>query len=725
MQNRLKTILGVLITALAVSCVSFTSFVSAIAFATDLQVSAFAEDTIAGYSTTLHSSPVGVGKTVYFNVVKPDSSNVEISSTSSYSGIAELTLQAFHTRLAGIYKVSSKLDGGTYGTPVSFNVLPGEVSEVYSGILPTEQVVRIGQGYGEIELDLKDAFGNPISGHMVELISSRSGDNITSDSKMSDSNGMVLFSVNSSETGVSTYSAYDMTSNKTLDQRAKVVYFDSVSALISHAAGNSSGPAKYFEFKDVPSTANIGQSLSLTLNVLDSSNQPVTDYTGTVKFSLASGSSASASLPSNYTFVPQDIGTHTFALATSFNNSGAFVVKAEDLSNPEIFGTFSINVASVSGGATSITMTNPVTGSYSNNIQVVSGKTNPGLKVFIYDNGAQVGNATSDLAGNYVFTTGFLTDGAHEIFTALTNEVGTITASSAKVSITVDTTPPVMEKAEIIPSLNVTASSSVELRVYAETGLSAVTATVGANTYEMSETSGVYKANFKAPSANGTYQLKFTLVDALGNTTNVNDKGSMVVSGGGATGTAGAGTSATLGSGTLTGGLSGTSGSGLSFEDIPGQSNVSSTFDVSGLKAFAEDHKVTVTWTPPQGGQVQFYRVYYGISANQLIYAIDTWDSKTAWYVPNLKNDIEYFFAVVAVDAQGNKSPHMSNIVSAIPGTVFNPVPPIVANGTAGSENIPEMTGNVNESGPEALWVIFVSLIGGFCYSVFSNKKLC
>jgi hypothetical protein len=44
-----------------------------------------------------------------------------------------------------------------------------------------------------------------------------------------------------------------------------------------------------------------------------------------------------------------------------------------------------------------------------------------------------------------------------------------------------------------------------------------------------------------------------------------------------------------------------------------------------------------------------------------------TKDASTTWYIPNLGNGEEYFFAVSAIDDEGNESAVRSEIVSGIP----------------------------------------------------------
>jgi hypothetical protein len=144
--------------------------------------------------------------------------------------------------------------------------------------------------------------------------------------------------------------------------------------------------------------------------------------------------------------------------------------------------------------------------------------------------------------------------------------------------------------------------------------------------------------------------------------------------------------------------------------------------DAGGLIAYPQDHKIVLNWSAPKSGSpVQFYRVYYGLSANQLSFAVDTWTATTTWYVPDLKNGVEYFFAVAAVDNAGNTSAHLSNIVSAVPGSVVTPIPPEVQKGIAGGEQLTQMKSNTSETGPEVLYIILVALMGGLFYSQSKN----
>jgi FKBP-type peptidyl-prolyl cis-trans isomerase 2 len=88
-----------------------------------------------------------------------------------------------------------------------------------------------------------------------------------------------------------------------------------------------------------PPQATAGDVLSVTVIAEDASDQPVTDYAGTVHF--GSGD-AQASLPGDYTFVPDDQGAHAFDV--SLRTAGPQDVTATDASDPSITGSATVLV---------------------------------------------------------------------------------------------------------------------------------------------------------------------------------------------------------------------------------------------------------------------------------------------------------------------------------------------------------------------------------------------
>lgn len=79
----------------------------------------------------------------------------------------------------------------------------------------------------------------------------------------------------------------------------------------------------------LPDTMGAGNAESATLTAYDSNYNVATGYTGTVHFSSTDGA---AVLPSNYTFLPGDAGTHTFTNGFTLNTTGMQSVTVNDVS---------------------------------------------------------------------------------------------------------------------------------------------------------------------------------------------------------------------------------------------------------------------------------------------------------------------------------------------------------------------------------------------------------
>ena len=212
------------------SILSLTLLQSASALASNISpftVEAFGIDTIAGYTAQIYSSKTLPNKIVEFTVEKPNGNTLNIPVTSSENGIAEFDLYDYHTKKAGTYTVSAKLENGTEGKTNTFYVFPDEVSELSSEIKPSK-LLGTANGIDKIYLTitLKDKYGNPIKGHEVKVVSSRSVDKVQliSENQFTDNKGEILYSISSDKEGVSIYSFLDTTANTVLQKRLEIAY---------------------------------------------------------------------------------------------------------------------------------------------------------------------------------------------------------------------------------------------------------------------------------------------------------------------------------------------------------------------------------------------------------------------------------------------------------------------------------------------------------------------
>jgi hypothetical protein len=88
-----------------------------------------------------------------------------------------------------------------------------------------------------------------------------------------------------------------------------------------------------------PTSAKAGTAFTITVTALDAYGNKATSYQGTVHFSSGDGS---ASLPSDYTFLPGDKGKHTFSV--TLNTTGGQMITVTDTVNGSITGKAKITV---------------------------------------------------------------------------------------------------------------------------------------------------------------------------------------------------------------------------------------------------------------------------------------------------------------------------------------------------------------------------------------------
>jgi hypothetical protein len=85
-----------------------------------------------------------------------------------------------------------------------------------------------------------------------------------------------------------------------------------------------------------------GAPFSITVTALDTDDNTVTDYSGTVRFS---SSDAQHILPAEYTFVSSDQGSHTFGSEVTLKNAGSQWIDAVDRDNGLLEGRTAVTVS--------------------------------------------------------------------------------------------------------------------------------------------------------------------------------------------------------------------------------------------------------------------------------------------------------------------------------------------------------------------------------------------
>lgn len=717
----------------------------------------YAADTVAGFGTTLTTSKLSTFSQGEFVVEKPDSNLVKISFKTDKTGVAKSYLADYHTQLAGVYKVAINLNNVQTSGPVStFNVLPGKVSEEKSSVTADTSLVNAdGVDKALLVAKLADDYGNPFESHALSMISSRDNDLINSENNLTDQNGEITFEVSSTNSGSAIFSAIDSTSGTVLKQRPKVVFMDGEN-FIADAGGDDLvaqiipiakadfGSINNFEISDIPVNVQPNQNAGFKITSRDQNNQTVQNYTGTVHFSAEGANSGNVTLPEDYTFKAEDLGVHQFGLGLKFTQSGTYKIVVTALNNQLIKGEKTLLVGAngqqQQNGSKPI-IKSPVSGTYSQNVQTITGSSAAAATINIFDNGQNIGSIQANGSGNFSFQTEKLGDGSHKIYVVTLDSDNAVSATSDTVEVVIDTTAPTVDDVQINPTSGIKPKSVINIKVMSEENLQQAAVVFNSDIVQLTpglDQADLYAGSLQAPENPGVYKLDILLIDQLGNQATYKEKASITVSNEG-------GDVVTQESSQQTQQNTQTQQDGSQETQLSTQQTNLAPSQVFGVIAYGSNDRVTLVWEAASDDKmVKHYRIYYGLDANKLDNAVDTKDSSTTWYVPNLANGKEYFFQVVAIDEEGVESVNKSDSVNAIPfslelasndvSTKLTPQQLAALNAGTGdlhgvsAEGLdlePDYYQNANapfkgEPGPEMLWLVAGS---GLVTGIFRKFK--
>jgi len=523
-----------LLAKLALGIFSFVLLIPG-ATALDSGISLDATDTIAGYGTLVRISNGSPNSDLELLLEKPDGGKILFEAQTNSKGTTKLDIAGFYTKKAGDYELS--IDSVTE----EFHVYADSVSTSRSLMEVNKQTASAnGNDYVELNVHLYDRYNNPISGHTVDILSSRLTDEIVRISSNSYTNelGTIKFHVYSKEEGLSTFIAHDSTEGISLNDRAEFAFYspnNSSSDLggtkygVLLASGEDSGPVSYLAFENLDETAALNSSLNFTVTAYDDDGNNASDYTGTVRFSSTDNNST---LPDDYTFEAEDQGSHTFSLSLSFKTEGTQTLTVTDIDNTDVFGEFDVAVSTSGSGASTTTadtdyttseefnVSTPLAGTYSSNSLTFMGEATYGLNVQIYDNEVLIARTASTASGEYAYSATGLEDGTHKFVLTTEDAEGNLQDTSQTITIEIDTTAPVLDYAEISPEGDIEAESAFAIAVFTEPNLPEVSMIFSNALYELTEdlvASGMYEGRFSAPSALGEYEIDILLVDEVGN----------------------------------------------------------------------------------------------------------------------------------------------------------------------------------------------------------------
>lgn len=667
-------------------------------------VTVTALDTVSNFGTVIKASGAAPSSHITFDIKKPDGSSLSVPADANSSGEAQATLGDKETRLAGTYQAVLAETRET----ANFTVFPGDMNPNASGVYVQKSPVQA-NGFDStlVTVRIVDEFTNPLPFHEVKLTSNRGADGILEQSSETDKHGLLFFHVNSTIPGISILTALDTTAGQPLNARPQIFFskpatvFASVGGdpeTILLAQGNGGSIATAFKIENMPATATVNDALNCTVSAVDSLGNTVASYLGKITFT---STDQNATVPSPYTFAASDQGKHTFNLGLTFSTTGTQKLTVQEQGSPTVKGEKTVTITNVQHNvAGEVKITKPATGTYAVSTLEIAGEANPNASVKINDNGQQIAEVQADSGGRFFFTTAQLTDGNH------TFQAQSLGVQSESVPVTVDTTPAQVQDVSI-DKTNLAPDETTGITVRSDPDLNSIQATVDQLIVDLKQDDknpGVYRGILTAPAQDGEYTVNIIITDKIGNSTGPKEVGKLRVD-------------ASLKQG----------GNGVTTFSVPSV--------VKNVKALPGNSRVTLMWSPAQAeAGIAFYRIYYSTDPQNLQLVVNTKDSNTTWYIPNLQNGTTYYFQVVGVDTQGVEGDNRSDVVSAAPSATATNTGGANGNGNLGGANYPVLCdpgpcppnaptpNGIPQDGPEVFYMIAASLLGGGAYRLYRKR---
>lgn len=637
-------------------------------------------------------------------ITKPDESSFELKATTKEDGKAKVLLPGEELSMSGEYTAVAQQGYSKNASSETFNVLPGKASPTHSRVSFSQNALQKGQS-AQMVIFLADEFGNPVTGHELSISPSQSSVQVYTSEFATDEKGKMDFSVSGSGAGVVSFSIFDATEGENILGQAQLAFTTANGDLPVSLA--ESGPVDAFELSGLESQTLASERQTVSVTAVDVNGNTVTDYTGTVRFS---STDSEAVLPDDYTFTADDLGEHQFSLSIKLISPGTQTLTLTDLDQTNVTGALSTKVVTTLDSTSTasdaynsdfettdferdgdFTLISPASGSYSTSTIEVQGEGEYGNSAVVMLNDEEAGRTEIAFDNSFTYALQDLKDGSYDVKVNIVDKDGNVVETSDVETVTVDTTAPSLASISSDIQKDIPASSTVTVTVLSETGLESANLLFQDQITSMEETNtaGKYQAKLVMPSTEGTYPLDVVLSDALGNEAQYRDQLSLVV--------------------------------GPSTEPSTPTSTVSGVQKVTGLTATPGEENASLSWeTPESENTIAYYRIYYGPSSDALFAISETYDSSTHWTIPGLVAGQAYYFAVTAIDVEGNES-EQSEIALALPTVsstpaVTNNTPPVIS--TVSTTAITQTP----ESGPATDALVILSAAAALTYVLLRKR---
>lgn len=622
-------------------------------------VSLTAADSIVGLGVTVQLSGASANQSVVLTVEPPKGAAFSLQGSTNEKGAAAIEIPGKQTQRAGTYAVTATVGGKVVGPPLTVAVLPDMIDGDMSDLqVLSPRIEADGSDTADIEVTLRDRFGNVLPGRIATLVSGRPEDVVTTLTSETDNDGVQHFRVRTTLPGTIQLRAVDLLSGLILHASATVQAIGNAVGgdkdYPTYTSQGSYGGQKFygqltgngFDIIDAfeisgPAELDLGVEQTITVTAVDKDGQIVQDYVGTI---ILESTDPSAVLPSRgiYEFKSRDQGEKKFPLGLAFNAAGSQTLRVYDNQNRTPTGgpygemTFRVGGHSATPSTgNGIDVTSPRDGDVVNTASLIVEGIGPRFANLIVSGGVQNATGSSDTDGKFSIPV-TLNPG----MTSFTLRVQDDTKrnDSGPIRITLDASGPQIGSVTFSPE-RPNPGDKVLAVVQTEPDLQEVTlkltpsgqATTGLSVTLPETTSGsggVYQAFFTAPET-GAYQPTVSAMDRAGNVSEVRS--------------------------TLTVGQ----------QTLP---------TVQNVKAEARVNAVGLSWDP-MTMVLDGYRIYVGDAKDNFLYTLDTNRVTTKATIAGLTPGKTYFFAVTALKGQLESKDKSETVTSQVLGLTLDVTP--------------------------------------------------
>jgi len=503
-------------------------------------------------SSIVTSSKIWENISGKISIEKPDWEKVFINEKTWIDWKINSEILWYHTKKAWEYNLEIKLENWDYSES-KFFIYPSKFSLEKSTIFTSEKSIAVNIDTTDIIVKIVDRYWNPIKWNKIKIFSSRAEDqflnwnwefNSNSDECKTDQNWRCSFEVKSKKEWSSVFTAINLSENKILNQRVKIIFYTEEEKF---AIGWNPYLANLL---DVSSDSLLNNSLEfwvidwfkintsdeiilnsddnlMTISAIDEEWNIVKDYLWDIKIVIPNDENAIIPWEWKYSFTREDQWIHEFSLSTVFTRAWNNKIEVYEVENWEINANTKwvkiLNVkekkeqsSNLNEKDLKIISPSNWTRLWNNSIQI-SWKWTPFTDLKIYINEKKEWDLIAiDKDWFYSAKINWLNEWENEIHVT---ENQWSKRSSESVNIFIDTTAPFITDVEIFPK-EIEEEESFNLKIYSEKWLSTIKALVNWNIEILKEvvwTQWVYEINILWPSESWVYPIDLILSDSMWN----------------------------------------------------------------------------------------------------------------------------------------------------------------------------------------------------------------